>query len=118
MPHDPYQSCPCGSGKKLKWCSPRVIEDAERALSLVSRGQGEAGIQQLDRLVKAHPEPRCLNMYLQTQRTICQVRADPEIDILAELERIAGEADEYALPHVLTAEVYAQNSAWEEVVVS
>jgi tetratricopeptide (TPR) repeat protein len=113
---DPYQSCPCGSGKKLKWCSPRVIEEADKALALVSGGQIEAGLHQFDRLVKAHPEPSCLNMYLQTQRAICQARANPELDILAELARIAGEADEYALPHVLAAEVYAQNSAWEEVV--
>lgn len=118
MALDPYQSCPCGSGKKLKWCSPRVIEEADRAVALVSGGQIENGIHQLDRLVQSHSEPRCLNMYLQTQRAICQVRANPELDILAELDRIAGEADEYALPHVLTAEVYAQNAAWEEVVDS
>jgi tetratricopeptide (TPR) repeat protein len=118
MTLDPYQSCPCGSGKKLKWCSPRVIEEADRALALVSGGQIENGLQQFDRLVKQHPEPRCLNMYLQTQRAICQARTNPELDILAELEKIAAEADEYALPHVLTAEVYAQNSAWEEVVES
>jgi len=118
MPFDPYQSCPCGSGKKLKWCSPRVIEEADRAVSMVSSGQIDAGIQQLERLVKTHPEPDCLNMYLQTQRAVCQTRANPEFDLLADLERIGNEANGYALPHVLTAEVYAQNAAWEEVVES
>jgi tetratricopeptide (TPR) repeat protein len=115
MAFNAYDSCPCGSGKKVKWCSPKVLEESERALALVSGGQVEAGIHQIDRLCVAHPEPRCLNMYLQTQRAIVQANVDPETDVIAELERIAAEAPEYALPHLLIAEFFTQTDEWERV---
>ena len=111
-----YDSCPCGSGKKVKWCSPKVLEESDRALAMVSGGQVEAAIHQLDKLCTAHPEPKCLNMYLQTQRAIVQANVDPETDVIAELERIGNEAPEYALPHLLTAEFFAQSEDWESVV--
>jgi tetratricopeptide (TPR) repeat protein len=113
-----YDPCPCGSGKKVKWCSPKVLEEVDRALHLVRGGQVENGIHQIDRLCVAHPEPRCLNMYLQVQRVACQAAAEEDVDVLAELDRIAVEADEYALPHVLKAEFLSQAGEWEEVVAS
>ena len=44
---DPYAPCPCGSGKKFKWCCHKVESYAERAQRLVDNGQYDAAISVL-----------------------------------------------------------------------
>ena len=39
MPVDPYSLCPCGSGKKVKFCCGDMVEDMERIKSLRENNQ-------------------------------------------------------------------------------
>jgi len=55
MPLDPYSACPCGSGKKFKWCCQPVHADIERAYAQEAQGQHEAALQLMEQVVQANP---------------------------------------------------------------
>lgn len=56
MSYDPYAPCPCGSGKKLKFCCMPVAEEMDKAIRLYQGNQLEASLRTLDALVEKHPE--------------------------------------------------------------
>lgn len=47
--------CPCGSGKKFKWCCQPIHGQIEKAFRLDADGQHEAALRTMDELVAAHP---------------------------------------------------------------
>ncbi len=62
MPVDPYQNCPCGSGKKFKWCCQKVAKFAEKAEQLLEKDQPAAALQALDEGLAIEPD----NLWLRT----------------------------------------------------
>lgn len=54
MALDPYSSCPCGSGKKFKWCCAPYFADVEKAFEQEEQGQHEAALQTIKGLLTAH----------------------------------------------------------------
>src|SRR5579883_3040083 len=60
MALDAYGPCPCGSGKKFKWCCQPIAAQIERAFEQESQGQHEAALRILDEVIAqnpANPEP-------------------------------------------------------------
>ncbi len=55
MAVNPYSPCPCGSGKKFKFCCQEVLADLQRVVSL-SRNQPEIALNQLQQLAVRHPD--------------------------------------------------------------
>ncbi len=55
MPPNPYDTCPCGSGKKFKWCCQPYFERIEQALELHHNGQHESALRTMDGLAAEHP---------------------------------------------------------------
>lgn len=55
MALDPYASCPCGSGKKFRWCCQDIYENIDKAFTLDSDGQHEAALRVMEGLVQTHP---------------------------------------------------------------
>jgi tetratricopeptide (TPR) repeat protein len=55
MALDPYGSCPCGSGKKYRWCCQPIDRDLHRALEQEANGQHDAALRIMDEVVAAHP---------------------------------------------------------------
>jgi tetratricopeptide (TPR) repeat protein len=55
MSLDPYTPCPCGSGKKFKWCCTAYFPTIEKAFEQERQGQHEAALQTMRGLVAAHP---------------------------------------------------------------
>ena len=53
---NPYQACPCGSGKQLKWCCQPYYPLIEQARKQYQQGQGEASLQTAALLVEKHPK--------------------------------------------------------------
>lgn len=51
---EPYASCPCGSGKKYKWCCQAISPLVEKAFALSQSGQHEAALHAMEALVRAH----------------------------------------------------------------
>ncbi len=56
MPMDAYAPCPCGSGKKMKFCCQSVALDMEKAERLIDNHQPRMALVTLDRLAKANPQ--------------------------------------------------------------
>ena len=53
MPLDPYISCPCGSGKKFKWCCAAYYAQIEKAFDLDRTGQHEAALHAMQQLTQS-----------------------------------------------------------------
>src|ERR671936_308074 len=56
MPLDPYVSCPCGSGKKFKWCCAPYYPQVEKAFELEQQNQHDAALAAIQELTKAHAD--------------------------------------------------------------
>lgn len=56
MTLDVYSPCPCGSGKKLKFCCSELSVEMEKVQKLIQSDQGRPAIQLLEKLAKAHPD--------------------------------------------------------------
>src|ERR1017187_4226865 len=52
--NDPYSSCPCGSGKKFKWCCQPIHEQIASIYAMNEQGQHEAALRAMDELVAQH----------------------------------------------------------------
>ncbi len=60
MALEAYSPCPCGSGKKFKWCCQPIHAQIERAFEQEAEGQHEAALRILDEVIAqnpANPEP-------------------------------------------------------------
>ncbi len=55
MALDPYALCPCGSGKKFKWCCQPVHAEIEQAFDQAAQGQIETALRLMDEVVARHP---------------------------------------------------------------
>jgi len=56
MALDPYDPCPCGSGKKLKFCCSALVDEMEQVSRLQQGGQIEACGRKLADLHEKHPD--------------------------------------------------------------
>lgn len=54
MALDLYSPCPCGSGKKFKWCCQPIHVELDKAFRQDEAGQHEAALQSIDQVVAAH----------------------------------------------------------------
>jgi tetratricopeptide (TPR) repeat protein len=54
MATDQYAACPCGSGKKFKWCCQPIYAGINRAFEQDAQGQHEAALRLMDQVVAEH----------------------------------------------------------------
>ena len=54
MPLDPYASCPCGSGKKFKWCCQPIHVQIDKAFRLDADSQHDAALRIMDEVTAEH----------------------------------------------------------------
>jgi hypothetical protein len=54
MPMDPYTICPCGSGKKLKFCCQSLSNEMEKVEKLIDNHQPRMALQILEKLAKTN----------------------------------------------------------------
>src|SRR4051812_43576226 len=54
MAIDPYASCPCGSGKKFKWCCQDIHADIDAAFQQHNAGQHEAALRTMEGAIARH----------------------------------------------------------------
>ncbi len=55
MALDAYSPCPCGSGKKFKWCCQPIHAEIDHAFKQDSEGQHEAALKIMHQVVTANP---------------------------------------------------------------
>jgi tetratricopeptide (TPR) repeat protein len=56
MEIDVYGPCPCGSGKKLKFCCAAIVEEMAKVARLQSGDQQRQALSILEKLDKSHPD--------------------------------------------------------------
>jgi tetratricopeptide (TPR) repeat protein len=56
MAVDLYAPCPCGSGKKLKFCCSDLVAEIEKVQGMIAGGQPHAALKHLDLLLSKQPE--------------------------------------------------------------
>ena len=54
MAIDPYASCPCGSGKKFKWCCQPIYAGINRAFEQEAQGQHEVALRIMNEVTAEH----------------------------------------------------------------
>src|SRR5262249_6388421 len=52
---EPYAPCPCGSGKKFKWCCQPIYPGIHQAQEQDDVGQHEAALRIIDKVTQDHP---------------------------------------------------------------
>ena len=62
----PYDPCPCGSGKKLKFCCQSIADEMDRSLRLMDGNQPRVALLQLESLARKHPA----NTWIGTTRAL------------------------------------------------
>ena len=56
MAIEPYDPCPCGSEKKLKFCCMDIVRDMEKVIAQQNNGQTVAALKQLNTLHEGYPD--------------------------------------------------------------
>lgn len=54
MPLDQYSPCPCGSGKKFKWCCQPIHVQITRAFQQDAEGQHDVALRTMDEIAAEH----------------------------------------------------------------
>jgi tetratricopeptide (TPR) repeat protein len=55
MSVDPYALCPCGSGKKLKFCCSDLVGEIERIHRMIEGEQPRAALRHVEQTLASHP---------------------------------------------------------------
>jgi tetratricopeptide (TPR) repeat protein len=55
MSVDKYSVCPCGTGKKIKFCCKESVSELDAVLSMVEGGQVVPALDQLSSILQEHP---------------------------------------------------------------
>ncbi len=55
MSVDPYALCPCGSGKKLKFCCSDLASEIEKIHRMIEGDQPRAALQHVEQSLRKHP---------------------------------------------------------------
>lgn len=72
MAYDPYSLCPCGSGKKLKFCCQNIAEEMERINRLIEDNQFRAALKQLEAIDKKQSD----NEWITTTRALVLIETN------------------------------------------
>jgi tetratricopeptide (TPR) repeat protein len=60
MAIDPYSPCPCGTGKKVKFCCPDLVHELNEIQNMLEGGQRQACLDYIESVEKKHPDRACL----------------------------------------------------------
>ena len=94
---NPYDNCPCGSGKKFKWCCAAYWDKIEQGLDLHQKGQVESALRVLAGACQEMPaQPQVWGFYAHV------LFREGQIDKAEEAVARAFEADpNFAMGHLL-----------------
>lgn len=56
MAIDPYDLCPCGSGKKVKFCCADLVGDIEKIHRMIQGDQPRAALRHVEQTLAEHPD--------------------------------------------------------------
>lgn len=76
MSVDPYALCPCGSGKKLKFCCSDLVHEIEKIHKMIEGDQPRAALRHVEHTLKKKPNrPSLLDLKATLELTLHQFEA-------------------------------------------
>jgi hypothetical protein len=96
MSMDPYAPCPCGSGKKLKFCCSDLIGDIERIHRMIEGEQPRAALRHVEQSLAKHPG----------RASLLDLKATLEL-ALGELENAQATVEQFVSAHPDNATAHA-----------
>ena len=88
MAIDPYTFCPCGSGKKLKFCCSDVVADIEKIHRMIEGDQPRAALRHVEQTLASHAQ----------RASLLDLKASLELS-LGELDAAQQTVDEFVAAH-------------------
>ncbi|QDU63565.1 hypothetical protein Pan216_44460 [Planctomycetes bacterium Pan216] len=114
---DPYAQCPCGTGKKVKWCFAKVDQEVERLVNHVRGRQEDQALRDVEKLACDNDgRPECVHMYascLHSQVEASFEKIDPAIEIA---DQTIATYPEYGLPYETRAEIFLSGDVFDEAL--
>ena len=99
MALDPYSPCPCGSGKKLKFCCNDLASDIEKIHKMISGEQPHAALKHLDKLLQRTPH----------RASLLDIRASIELS-MHDFDAAQQTIEAYLKAHPKNGSAHAQNA--------
>lgn len=94
---DSYAPCPCGSGKKVKFCCQPILGEMEKIERLLENNQPHMALQQLEKLDKAHPG----NPWVVTRQALTHINDGHPVEAERVLRPFLKANPDHALANVL-----------------
>lgn len=101
MANDPYGMCPCGSGKKLKWCCGALVEELDKVAALVSGNQPESALKVIDKLLQKGANPP----YMRTLRAQAVATLSGTEAAFKDIDETIAEFPDFALAREVRADL-------------
>ncbi len=98
---DPYGLCPCGSGKKLKFCCADLAGDIEKIHRMINGDQPRAALRHVEQSLAAHPG----------RASLLDLKATLEIS-LDEIEAARATVDEFVAKHADSPTAHASRALY------
>jgi hypothetical protein len=114
MSIDPYTLCPCGSGKKLKFCCSDSIGDIERIHRMIEGEQPRAALRHAEQSLAKHPDRASL---LDLKATL-ELSLDELESARATVEQFLAAHPDSPAAHACQALLLSQSEEDEEVRAS
>jgi tetratricopeptide (TPR) repeat protein len=89
--------CPCGTGKKIKFCCPDLLQELEKIDRMLEGEQNRACVQYIEQLQKTHPDRACL-----------MALKGPVLRVLGQLDEAVANAKAFAEKHPVNATALAE----------
>ena len=99
MALDPYAPCPCGSGKKLKFCCSDLAPDIEKIQKMIAGEQPHAGLKHVEKLLEKQPD----------RASLLDLRANLELS-MHEFDSARKTIDHYLAKHPKNPAAHAQRA--------
>ena len=99
MAINPYSPCPCGSGKKLKFCCGDLAAEIEKIYQMIQGDQPRGALKHVDQLLAKNPE----------QGVLLDLKASIELS-LHEFDAAAETVNKFLQAHPDSASAFAQQA--------
>ncbi len=107
--HDPYEPCPCDSGKKFKFCCYKVRADIERVQRMMAADQVRLAEQVLDKLVVEHPD----NLWVRVTRATLAFSESRYDEAVAECDKALSREPDHPSALLIRAMAHVQQLGYE-----
>ena len=98
MDLQPYDLCPCGTGKKVKWCAAKFLPEFQKAQRLVDNNQFEAAEAAFAKLKERPGLESCAKMFLGVHHANAVAAAGGPEKGLELIEQLATDYPDYGYP--------------------